>query len=192
MAYKYGKHIARPGRPTLGDADYAFIAPTRSVFYSDLELPNVNTLPPLRGDDLYRMIYDLIRSPPVEPYLFIHFGKPTETRNFVVNETPGNYPSEFIYVSGNVMINKRNARTIKTWLIRKLLRRFPEMTGKDWNNIIGVEHTMRHREFGQKAAMTWNEYNERFPGIFQLVPEFLGVEHRILPVATAPNIGDKA
>lgn len=182
-----GCFIARCGHSSkklaLTSCNWGFVAPNRTVIYTNLPIAGVRTEPMLKGGNVYRMMYDLIMEPPPEPFLLVHFGRPTDTRNFRINSgvsSRANRLPDFLYVSGEGMISNYNARTIKSWLIRDLVDRYPSVPSKEWTPIAWAHDGLYNAQYAEKTAKLRDQYAEMYPGIFDRLPEPRSVELKIL------------
>lgn len=168
-------------KPSLGRGDYAIVSGAETIFYTNLRLFGAKTKPALTKDTgLYELFLDLIRAPRQDSYLLVHFGKPTSMRAFRLNTRRNR---DYLFVSGEPMIGTNHAGSIKAWLVRDLLKRYPEMSKKSWLDIIALPGKLNDPVNGEKAATDWEQHAEHNPGIFKTLPEPRTIEAKLLEVA---------
>jgi hypothetical protein len=171
---------------TLGTGDYAVVSRSSTVFYTSLTLPRssiIHTQPALKGTGFYELILGLMAAPPRPPWLLVHFGKPTETRNFRLNLKSR---PDIIQVSGDTLFGGRNIATVKVWMVQRLQKLYPAVTAPAWRKLIasGSElYSMRDDDTAANAAEVRRTFGAEHPGIFDVLPELGTVEHRVLEVA---------
>lgn len=171
---------------TLGTADYAVVRERSATIYTSLDMPETPCLqvrPALSGAGVsfYELVLSIADKPPKGPFLLVHFGKPTPTTNFKLNQG-----TDLLHVSGDTIFGGRNIASIKVWLVKHLAKNY-HLTTKEWGEVIASGRDLysdRNDDRAAKAAVVRQSFGAKYPDLFTNLPEFGTIEHRMLEAIT--------